>query len=92
LEAKYELGKRLMKGDGFMKAEGEGFGLLIEAAEAGHPSAWSNELLGLGINWWKAPELEQSQPKLDANPMALAPDWSLAFRERWFALLKYKNS
>lgn len=92
MEAKYELGKRLMKGDGFMKAEGEGFGLLIEAAEADHLSAWSNELLGLGINWWKAPKLEQSQPKLDANPMALAPDWSLAFRERWFALLKYKNS
>jgi hypothetical protein len=92
LEAKYELGKRLMKGDGFMKAEEEGFGLLIEAAEADHLSAWSNELLGLGINWWRVPELEQPQPKLDANPMALAPDWSLAFRERWFALLKYKYS
>lgn len=92
LEAKYELGKRLMRGNGFLMAEAEGFELLIEAAEAGHVSAWRTELLCLGMNWWVVPELRQLRPNLENKPAVLAPDWSQAFRERWFALMNRQNS
>lgn len=87
-EAKFELGKRLLNGDGLPKAEQEGFRILIEAAETGHSKAFQSGLMGNGIKWgWCWPELPQELPDGPHLVPALVPDWAAEFKDRWVALL-----
>ena len=69
--ARYELGKLLMNGEGLTKDEAGGFQILLSLAESGHAHARS-DIQFLCFQWY------DPKPQLHFN----LPSWAMVFKER----------